>query len=158
MVPSMQPARPFDPERDDKRELFDEMLSAIREWNLYGVCASRIGKRVRAVMIENPNDQSSIICAFNPVIVGESADEAVADEAFQGVKFRVSRPTFVRVRYEDMDGTVDTTVLDGLSSRIFHREVEYMHGFTIIDMMSSFQRKRALRKIAKWKRKNSRTG
>lgn len=101
-------------------------------------------------MILKDYDSKFMLC-FNPIIVWESAETATADEqdlSFPGVTVKITRPYKIRVRYRDVNGTINTKPLEGAVARFFQHEYDRNRGQIFWMRADSYHRAKA---IKEWK-------
>ncbi len=125
-------ARPADfRSSDSNQKLADSMLSLMREHNAIGLAATQIGhsRRIFVMCISG----RTRLC-FNPEITESSTVLADYDEgclSFLGDQCTITRPDWVRVRYQDPSGAVTEDTLVGLEARCFQHELDHLDGITM---------------------------
>jgi len=127
-------ARPADfrsPHSNQK--LADAMLCLMRENNGIGLAATQIGhsRRIFVMCISG----RTRVC-FNPEITESSTVFADYDEgclSFPGDQCTITRPDWVRVKYQDLSGAVTEDTLVALEARCFQHELDHLDGITMWD-------------------------
>jgi peptide deformylase len=109
------------------------MLILMRDHNGIGLSATQIGcsRRVFVMCISG----RTRLC-FNPEITESSTVFADYDEgclSFPGDQCTITRPDWVRVRYQDPTGLVTEDTLVALEARCFQHELDHLDGITMWD-------------------------
>jgi peptide deformylase len=115
------------------QKLADTMLSLMRGNNAIGLAATQIGhsRRIFVMCISG----RTRVC-FNPEITESSTVFADYDEgclSFPGDQCTITRPDWVRVRYQDSSGKVTEDTLVALEARCFQHELDHLDGITMWD-------------------------
>ena len=127
-------ARPADFRSPVKnRRLAEEMLVFMHGNNGIGLAATQIGhsRRIFVMCISG----RTRLC-FNPEITESSTVLADYDEgclSFPGDQCTITRPDWVRVRYQDPSGAVTEDTLVALEARCFQHELDHLDGITMWD-------------------------
>ena len=61
----------------------------------------------------------------------------------------VERPSGVRLRWQDLDGTAHEEVMEGLMATCIQHELDHLEGVLFIDHLSRLKRNMALKKLEK---------
>jgi len=115
------------------QRLADTMLCLMRENNGIGLAATQIGhsRRIFVMCISG-----RIRVCFNPEITESSTVFADYDEgclSFPGDQCTITRPDWVRVKYQDPSGAVTEDTLVALEARCFQHELDHLDGITMWD-------------------------
>ena len=117
----------------DPHELVKEMTEMMQKAGAAGLAANQLGLEHRMFVL---NTQPEVLACFNPRIVHESDEFAVLEEGcltFPGFWVKIRRPSWIRVRFQDADGVVQTENLNKIPARAFMHELDHLNG---IDYMS----------------------
>lgn len=69
--------------------------------------------------------------------------------SFPGHFLPISRPNFVKVMYQDVDGNPIVQRFNGFHARIFLHEIEHLNGETFLQNVSSTSRRRVIESFRK---------
>jgi peptide deformylase len=116
---------------DSNQKLANAMLCLMREHHAIGLAATQIGhsRRIFVMCISG-----RIRVCFNPEITESSTVFADYDEgclSFPGDQCTITRPDWVRVRYQDPSGAVTEDTLVALEARCFQHELDHLDGITM---------------------------
>ncbi len=138
-------AEPVDRVTAAVRRLADEMIRAMKKHEGVGLAAPQIGKSQRLVVLYHPELHPKPLVMLNPEILKRAAEFFELGEgclSLPGVNVNVSRPSAVRVKYQDLKGAMRETEYEGLMARIVYHEVDHLNGKLIIDYLPLDQRLR----------------
>lgn len=115
-------------------DLFDTMYEAYGR----GLAAPQIGVLKRAFVVdvtwkEGPRDPRAFV---NPQIVEVSDETVVMTEQCLSIPDRpmeVSRPAWVRLKWQDVDGALHEDRFDGVLARCIQHEFDHLNGVVIFD-------------------------
>ena len=94
----------------------------------YGLSANQCGFKHRVFVM---GAEDSFVAFFNPKIIWNSDDESNMMEgclSFPLLGLRINRPSTIEVEYQDFNGQTHTTMLNGLSARVFQHELDHLNG------------------------------
>jgi peptide deformylase len=132
------------------KDLANTLLLAKGSRNAYGLAAPQIGVPycVFAFLDE---------VAFNPKILEydyefDTKEEELFSEgclSYPGLWIQIKRPPFVKVSYQNVDGTKVERWLGRLESRVFQHEYDHLEGITMVDKASDLKLRRAIQQANK---------
>ena len=96
-----------------------------------GLSACQIGLPIRVFVMGNPDDPSSVIPVFNPMIVSSSEELHEIEEgclSFPGLFIKIKRPEMIRARFANTSGVIDSATFTGLSAHVFQHEFDHLYG------------------------------
>lgn len=142
---------------------FDEALVAIvrdmedtmADRRGLGLAATQVGLDLRLLILDPyafDGDEATgrpNVVIINPEVVWQSDSTEVGEEgclSFPGVYIQVERPMKVRVRALDVAGAEFEIEGEGLGARAILHEIDHLEGVVMVDRVSHFARKRALKK------------
>jgi peptide deformylase len=141
------------------RKLADDMLETMYKAPGIGLAAPQVGVSKRLCVVDiadrKNGEEPQPLVLLNPAVVWTSTDEAVIEEgclSLPGQFAEVSRPTAVRVRYQDLAGEEREIEGDGLLARCLQHEIDHLDGILFVDHLSPLKRGIILRKLAKARR------
>ena len=111
------------------RELIEDMLDTMYEANGVGLAAPQVGVLRRACVVMD-DDTEEYIELVNPEIVAQEGEEDGLEGCLSipGMWGYVKRPTWVKVRAQDREGSWFETEGSGLAARCFCHELEHLEG------------------------------
>lgn len=115
------------------KDIYDILKQKMIEYKVVGLSAPELGIMVRAFVMGNPGDESSIIGVFNPLIVDYEEETVVYEESCAtnpGMFIKIKRPKGIRVRYRGWNGEADTVLYKGYTARVFQHEYDHLNGIT----------------------------
>ncbi len=138
------------------REIVSNMFETMYAADGIGLAAPQVDKSIRLFVIDlAPLDESEGKRVFiNPEI---SSFGDLQDEYEEGclsiptIREIVTRPTSIRIAYEDLDGNKYDAEVDGFLARVIQHEYDHLEGILFVDHLSSLKRsllKKTLKKIA----------
>jgi peptide deformylase len=149
-------------EFDDKlKKLVDDMFESMYEAHGVGLAAPQIGLSLHLAVIdvtfkEDP-DAKMVLC--NPQIIKTEGRQTSSEGCLSIPEFRenVTRPKYVTVRAQDVNGKWFEKTGEDLLARAFLHETDHLNGKLYISHISGLKRdlmKRKIRKLMKsgeWK-------
>ncbi len=146
------PVERFD---DELRAIVDDMFGVMLKADGIGLAAPQVGISRRFLIIGMPKDNDEIERLFfaNPRIE-ETAGSAPYDEgclSVPGIRAEIIRPEWIRVKYQDLDGS-ERVLEDGeLLARVLQHEIDHLNGILFVDRLSPAKKallKKTLQKMA----------
>jgi peptide deformylase len=147
--------------------LAENMLETMYHANGVGLAAPQIGQALRMAVIDVSHDPECIsfmtvdgeevdmmdympLVFLNPVMEldGPRAVETEGCLSIRGVRAPVGRPSIVRVKFQQLDGSTIEIETDGLLARAFQHEIDHLDGVLFLDRLSPAA-KMAIRKQLK---------
>ncbi|OYV34498.1 MAG: peptide deformylase, partial [Acidocella sp. 20-61-6] len=99
-----------------------------------------------------PEKVPTPIALINPEVIAKSEDKATREEGCLSLPDQyadVTRPSWVRVRYQDEEGHKHEIEGDGLLAACLQHEIDHLNGVLFVDYLSSLKRNMLLRRLAK---------
>lgn len=112
------------------------MFDVIHRHNGIGLAAIQIGVPKRVVVAEINGEK---VVAVNPEILFLSEEMNEMEEgnlSLSNVKVNVSRPTKIKIKYQNLSGKFKELEAEGLMARCLQHEIEQLDGRTILDHIS----------------------
>lgn len=137
--------------------LAQDLLDTMRDAPGIGITAPHIGIGKRLVVIEL--EPGAALFYANPEILWASSDVARREEgsvSMPGVSDEVERPASIRVRYQDLSGTIHTQEATGLLATCLQHEIDQLDGIFWTLRLSKLKRDRLIKRFEKLKRSGSR--
>ena len=164
------PVEKFD---DELRTLVEDMFETMYAAPGIGLAAVQVGvpKRVLVIDLQEPDeDAPAEDCGdhgcghdhrpvkknprvfINPEILDPSEELQTYSEgclSLPDIYAEVDRPSHIRARWQDLDGTVHEEEMDGLMAICLQHEMDHLEGIVFIDHLSRLKRQMALKKLKK---------
>ncbi len=151
-----QPVTVFD---DKLKQLAADMAETMYAAPGVGLAATQVGEMIRMVVIDITDDKNDLRVLVNPEIVASSEDTVVCEEgclSLPGLYEKVSRPSHVTVKAQDLDGNTVEFECDELLSVCVQHEIDHLNGKVFIDHLSQLKKSRAAAKLVKLRREKAR--
>lgn len=141
---------------DDLRTIVANMFETMYAAEGIGLAAPQVGKSIRLFVIDlSPIDEEESKRVFvNPRIISFGDDKDEYEEgclSIPTIREIVTRPTTIRITYQDMEGKHYDEEIDGFLARVIQHEYDHLEKTLFVDHLSSLKRsllKKTLKKIA----------
>lgn len=123
-----QATTPYDFSGDgDPTELVKQMTKIMFENNGIGLAAPQVGVMKRMFIMGNTD---KLFVCINPTIIsgGDFYRDLEGCLSFPNLWLHVNRYKKVQAHYQDMNGNVVETVLEGLIARVYQHELDHLDG------------------------------
>ena len=162
---------------DELKTLVADMFETMYDAPGIGLAAIQVGVPLRVLVIDlqpdDPDAEPEVCTAhgghhhthqptkkeprvfINPEILNPSEETSVYQEGCLSVPeifAEVDRPSTIRARWQDLDGTVHEEDMDGLMATCLQHEMDHLEGILFIDHLSRLKRGMALKKLEKMRR------
>jgi peptide deformylase len=135
------------------RELIPQMFAAMYAAPGIGLAAPQVGVLLRLVVIDiAPEKTLAPIVLINPEIIASSDAQATREEGCLSLPDQyadVTRPAWVKVKYQDEHGSKKEIEGEGLLAACLQHEIDHLNGVLFVDHLSALKRNIVLRKLAK---------
>lgn len=151
---------PVDTVDDSIKSLAADMLETMYEANGIGLAAPQVGKNIRLVVIDIPEDEEDDgeapetatingevrpirdimpLVFINPVIEPYGKQYLFTEGCLSvhNIRANVSRPDHVKATLPQLDGSVLEVDCSGLLARCLQHECDHLDGFLFVDRVSS---------------------
>jgi peptide deformylase len=139
---------------DALRELASDLLETMHAAPGIGITAPHIGISLRVVVLDLDPVESARTYV-NPEIIWASPQMILHQEgsvSMPGVNDEVTRHARVRIRYHDVDGSLQTEESDGLRAVCHQHEIDQLNGIFWIRRLSRLKRERLIKRFEKMSR------
>lgn len=111
----------------DPTELIKQMTKIMFENNGIGLAAPQVGVLKRLFIMGN---RDKLFVCINPTLIsgGESYRDLEGCLSFPNLWLHVSRYKEIQVHYQDIQGNVVETTLDGIIARVYQHELDHLDG------------------------------
>jgi peptide deformylase len=151
------PVTEFTPEL---RDFAEDMFKTMFDNDGIGLAASQVDRRIRLLVIGMPQKDSEEVTKYaivNPEIV-ESRGTWDYEEgclSLPEIRDTVTRPAWIKLKYQDLDGVERVIETDGLFARVLQHETDHLNGVLFIDHLSPIRRALLRGKLRALARENS---
>ncbi|QPF87603.1 peptide deformylase [Bradyrhizobium genosp. L] len=133
------------------RELARDLLETMHAAPGIGITAPHIGVSLRVVVLDLDASVGPRTYV-NPEIIRASPEMIMHKEgsvSMPGVTDDVERHARVRIRYQDLDGNMQTEASDGLRAVCHQHEIDQLDGMFWIRRLSRLKRERLIKRFEK---------
>jgi len=130
----------------DTQKLSEEMIELMQKAAAAGLAANQLGLEHRVFVL---NTSPHPLVCFNPRIVHTSDKFSVSQEGcltFPGFFVKIRRPEWIRVRFQDVNGDIQTENLNALPARAFQHELDHLDGINYMDRAKKIHMDQAKKK------------
>ena len=137
------------------KTLTDDMFETMHSVNGIGLAATQIGISKRVAVIDISQDKNEPFVIINPEIEilntskNEDYDEGCL--SVPGFFETVSRPSDIKLTYQDLSGEKKEIKPEGLLTKVVQHELDHLNGRLFVDHISELKRRRIRNKIVKQK-------
>lgn len=148
---------------EELKQLALDMELAMRTYDGIGLAAPQIGREeaifVMSIPEYNEEDDSytetPVQIYINPMILDFSEEEASKNEgclSIPNIHGKVSRPVYITVKAQDLEGVVFERELTHLEARCFLHENDHLNGVLFVDRIKGAERKELESKLRQIKK------
>ena len=135
----------------DLPKFIDDMYETLDASEGIGLAAPQVGKDIRVVVIDldelaeyMPEYKGFRNAFINPHIVEYDDTETDSMEegclSLPGIHEKVTRPTRIKVKYEDVERNPHEEWVDGYLARVMQHEFDHLEGKVFVDRISPFRK------------------
>lgn len=137
-------------------QLVDDMKATCYAAPGVGLAAPQIGVNQRVAIVDTSvgEDPDALVVLVNPELV-ESHGKTRLEEgclSFPGLFTHIVRPSWVRVRAQDLSGEVREIEAEGLLAQALCHELDHLDGVLIVHHLTGLKQKMFLRRVDKMRR------
>jgi len=146
--------------------LVADMIETMIDAEGIGLAAPQIGKDIRLAIVDVAHDPECVsffkvdgedanlidhmpLVFLNPELELSGPKEAESEGclSIQEIRAKVKRPTIVKAKMPQLDGSVKEIQADGLLARAIQHEVDHLNGILFTDRISTTTKTRLRRKL-----------
>ncbi len=148
-------AKPVETFDEELKALTDDMFETMHSVNGIGLAATQIGVAKQVAVIDISPEKNEPLVIVNPVIQildpskTEDYDEGCL--SVPGFFEKISRPSDIKLSYQDLNGKKQEIKPDGLLTKVVQHELDHLNGRLFVDHISELKRRRIRNKIVKQK-------
>lgn len=147
------PSAPVTTFNGQLRDLVRDMIETMCAAPGIGLAANQIGvaKQVAVIDLSVGEESDSVLVLVNPEILDRRGDLTEEEGCLSVPDFTedVTRPSWVKVRFQDLDGKPRELEADDLLARAVAHEVDHLKGLLYLDYLRGLKKERILKKIRK---------
>ncbi len=139
------------------RSLIPRMFATMYKAPGIGLAAPQIGLSLRVAVVDVSEAEKPLapLVMVNPEVVAASSELRVHEEGCLSLPNQfadVTRPSIIKVRFEDASGMKCEIEADGLLATCIQHEIDHLNGVLFVDHISALKRNIIMRKLAKEQR------
>ena len=148
-------AKPVETFDEELKTLTDDMFETMHSVNGIGLAATQIGVAKQVAVIDISLEKNEPLVIVNPAIQildpskTEDYDEGCL--SVPGFFEKISRPSDIKLSYQDLNGKKQEIKPDGLLTKVVQHELDHLNGRLFVDHISELKRRRIRNKIVKQK-------
>ena len=140
----------FDNPLKNPIELRTELMDEMFDYGGVGLSANQVGYDCSVFVMKGQNKEQSMFIA-NPEILEVSEEKVLMEEGCltpgcDGIFATISRPSWIRARWQDEHGDIKELEFSGMTARCFQHEYDHLKGILFIDHLSRLKLERAMKK------------
>ena len=140
-----EPVTVFD---DELAEFVKVLFSSMRVHDGVGLAAPQVGVLKKIAVVEYEGKSYVLI---NPKVIDQKGIQEGEEGclSFPGIYAHVTRPQWVKIETQDVEGNTQTFEGEGYTARAFLHEMDHLNGKLFIDYLSSLKRNAIKKKAVK---------
>jgi peptide deformylase len=145
--------QPVERMTDDVRQLIDDMILTMYEDDGIGLSANQVGRSVSLFVVGTGafEEERPDMVFINPEILEMSEETETMEEgclSVPDIREEVTRPTSVRIRFNDPEMKVHVETFTGFPARVIQHENDHLNGIFFTDRIRPVRRMLLKRKLA----------
>jgi peptide deformylase len=145
---------------EELKQFAEDMFLTMAENDGIGLAASQVDRKIQVLVIGVPikdKDELLEMAVVNPVILesGGSWDYEEGCLSFPELRNTVTRPEWIKLQYQDVDGQMHTIRADGLLARVLQHEIDHLNGILFIDRLTAIRRALMTKKLKQLEREGA---
>ena len=145
---------------DSITSTLDQMLECMYQNNGIGLAAPQVGVLKRLVVIDcsDNKDKKKPLKLINPEIIKLSKNVSEFEEGCLSLPSqyaKVSRPSEITLKYKNIEGLTCEREFIGLEATCIQHEIDHLDGKLFVDHISKLKKNIIIKKLKKFKKKNS---
>lgn len=138
---------------EELRRLVDDMADTMYAAPGVGLAAPQVGveQRLALVDVSVGNEEDRLLVLVNPEIVESEGREVDVEGCLSipDISEKVARPTWVRVRAQDVDGEAFELEAEHFEARAICHEIDHLDGVLFVDHLRGLRREKVKRQMRK---------
>lgn len=143
---------------DSIRALAQDLLDTMYASQGIGLAAVQVGELKRMLVADvewDDNGPGTQHVLINPEIIEAAPEPKIYKEgclSFPEQFAEVTRPSSVKVKYQDLDGNWQEETFEGLLATCIQHEIDHINGIVFVDHISRLKRDMIHKKLTKMKK------
>ena len=141
---------------DDLKQLSEDLLETMYEFNGIGLASTQIGVAKRILVLDVSEEKNEPRVFINPTVkILDEKEKGGFDEgclSIPGFYEEVFRPTNVEISFQDLKGINQKISPSGLLGVVVQHEIDHLDGKLMVDYISPTKRQRIRSKLLKLKK------
>ncbi len=148
-------AKPVETFNEELKTLTNDMFETMHSVDGIGLAATQIGIAKQVAVIDISPEKNDPLVIINPKI--EILDPSKTEDYDEGCLSvpgffeTISRPSNIKLSYQDLDGQNQEIEPKGLLTKVVQHELDHLNGRLFVDHISELKRRRIRNKIVKHK-------
>ena len=148
-------AKPVETFNEELKTLTNDMFETMHSVDGIGLAATQIGIAKQVAVIDISPEKNDPLVIINPKI--EILDPSKTEDYDEGCLSvpgffeTISRPSNIKLSYQDLDGQNQEIEPKGLLTKVVQHELDHLNGRLFVDHISELKRRRIRNKIVKQK-------
>jgi peptide deformylase len=149
-----QPVTRFDPAL---KTLVADLLETMYAAPGIGLAATQIDVHQRVIVIDLSEEHNEPLVLINPQILARDGETSTEEGCLSvpGIFDEVRRAATIRVRFQDVEGTVLERDCEEVLAVCIQHEMDHLEGKLFVDYLSDLKRERIRKKLGKERRKRA---
>ncbi|MBU0508074.1 peptide deformylase [bacterium] len=146
---------------EELHEFADRMFTTMFENEGVGLAASQVDRPIQLLVVAVPKPDTEELfklVVVNPEII-ESRGSWDYEEGCLSVpdlREMVTRPEWIRLKYQDLEGTEHEIEVEDLIGRVLQHEIDNLNGILFVDRLSTIRRALLENKLKQLAKENAR--
>jgi peptide deformylase len=147
---------------EELRGFAEVMFVTMAENDGVGLAASQLDRIIQLLVVNVPqegSDEPIRMAVVNPEILDTRGSWDYEEGCLSVPELRdiVTRPEWIKLKYQDLDGREHVIEADGLLARVLQHEVDHLNGVLFVDRLSPVRRALMESKLKQLARENVQT-
>ena len=119
--------------RPELQQISAEMIETMHGAQGIGIAANQVGLDMQIAIITDNGREGTEMTIINPEIVNSDGEDLMIEGclSFPGVKGGVCRRSWVKIKYQDLEGKPQELEADGMLAKCIQHEIDHLNGMTI---------------------------
>lgn len=145
---------------EELRCFAQDMFHTMVKGDGVGLAASQVNRTIQLLVIGIPRKDTEDVfklVVINPLIEEKRGSWEYEEGCLSIPELRdvVTRPEWIRLRYQDLDGQENIMEADGITARVLQHEIDHLNGVLFVDHLSPIRRTLMKRKLRELERQNA---
>ena len=136
----------------DPNEFASTMVDSLKKYKALGLSAIQCGFNYRMFVM---GSEDNYVAYFNPKIISSEGEAHMLEGclSYPMLQLRITRPSKIKVEYQDFAGNLRQAEYTGLTARVFQHELDHLNGIVYTTRCKPLALKSGMKKVEKMYRK-----